>query len=231
MKELELFRNITMKKLMLALVASVIAALPAQAAQVELQLESILKNSLGNPDLLATYPSTATYTYDTVTGALVGSGSEVFINTTGAWSYDPGEPYNPSHLENLHAAAGGLFIHFIDDFSIAADGTASSSSYDCDGDMAFGRAVGTNMCTGVLGQTSPLVQYITDYSLNLGGGDSRTWDPSGGSYGLGGLQIDVIAGDYPKTYSFSVAPVPVPAAAWLFGSALCLLGWAKRKST
>lgn len=31
-------------------------------------------------------------------------------------------------------------------------------------------------------------------------------------------------------YLFSSAPIPVPAAAWLFGSALGLLGWARRRA-
>ncbi len=44
------------------------------------------------------------------------------------------------------------------------------------------------------------------------------------------LSFDLSAGDSITVHTrFEVTPVPIPAAAWLFGSALGLLGWIKRK--
>ena len=38
-------------------------------------------------------------------------------------------------------------------------------------------------------------------------------------------------GDYAGVTTFTVQVVPIPAAVWLFGSALGLLGWLRRKAT
>lgn len=45
------------------------------------------------------------------------------------------------------------------------------------------------------------------------------------------LDQDPGAGDVTSAYFAGSTAVPVPAAAWLFGSALGLLGWARRKRT
>lgn len=48
--------------------------------------------------------------------------------------------------------------------------------------------------------------------------------------GAGGGPLAGRSGSTTGTYRFqAIAPVPVPAAAWLFGSALGMLGWARRR--
>lgn len=47
---------------------------------------------------------------------------------------------------------------------------------------------------------------------------STTWDTSGSSYAL-----------YPTGIAFQ-GTVPIPPAVWLFGSALGLMGWMRRKA-
>jgi hypothetical protein len=51
---------------------------------------------------------------------------------------------------------------------------------------------------------------------SLGGGN---WKLSNGVVGVGGYD-----------FTFNVAVVPVPAAVWLFGSALGLMGLARRRA-
>jgi hypothetical protein len=136
----------------MALAVSVVLASPVQADLVTLQLDSLAKVS--GQVLTSSFPSAATYTYDTDTQVLTGSGQEVWVNGTGVWNWTPtvpGTPFDASMLPDMHAAKGGLFIHFIEDFSIdlGGSGLATASSFDCDGDMQFGRAVGVDMCTGV----------------------------------------------------------------------------------
>ncbi len=74
---------------------------------------------------------------------------------------------------------------------------------------------GTN-CTGSVGPVTdgPLL-HAAGVSTNIGNT----------------LSFDLSAGDSVTVHTrFEVAPVPVPAAAWLFGSALGLLGWLRRKT-
>ena len=62
----------------------------------------------------------------------------------------------------------------------------------------------------------PLTQYPS-----FGGGFSGGLDTS-----MGFLQF---TSSGPVTFTATIAPIPVPASAWLFGSALGLLGWIRRK--
>ncbi|MDH5255673.1 MAG: hypothetical protein OEW72_07135 [Gammaproteobacteria bacterium] len=57
-------------------------------------------------------------------------------------------------------------------------------------------------------------------------------DQCGVSLGAGGLQIsDGAGGSYDTFATFNVNVVPVPAAVWLFGSALGLMGVLRRRAT
>jgi len=63
---------------------------------------------------------------------------------------------------------------------------------------------------------------------------SASWTGIEGAVGATGVPLQTSAGElsisFSDTQSFSATLVPVPAAAWLFGSTLGLLGWARRIS-
>jgi len=68
-----------------------------------------------------------------------------------------------------------------------------------------------------------------DLSTNI----SASWTNIPGSIGFTDVPLQTAAGDLSfssDTYSFNATLVPVPAATWLFGSALALLGWLGRRT-
>lgn len=118
-------------------------------------------------------------------------------------------------------------------------------AYDSDGFTA-----GWRLCTGATSQTmcaasaTPGLSWQSPYApgngtfsaagpyVQLAPGTYSVWAYLGHSYPEGGPEF----GDAPllsTTGTFNVnvslSSVPIPAAAWLFGSGLVLLGWIKRK--
>ena len=77
----------------------------------------------------------------------------------------------------------------------------------------YGHMAGGGLASGLIGSSDWL--NLTDVTFFA----EFTCDPCGGQYNQ--LTVDNI----------SVSAVPVPAAVWLFGSALAGLGWLRRKPT
>jgi hypothetical protein len=92
------------------------------------------------------------------------------------------------------------------------------------------------------GLASGYIQFLTD-TLVLDN-DASTWEqiivemilPAGtnvieAQLGFNNASIFVMGAGFADNASLQVATVPVPAAVWLFGSAIGLLGWMRRKAT
>jgi len=58
-----------------------------------------------------------------------------------------------------------------------------------------------------------------------------TWSAGSEACFAGGGCRQIVPGTINRTVTASPAVVPVPAAAWLFGSALGVMGWMRRKAT
>jgi len=73
--------------------------------------------------------------------------------------------------------------------------------------------------------------FILEFIAQSAGTSAITIDESGVSRGWSdSSDLSIISGVIYNQGSVTVSAVPVPAAVWLFGSALGLLGWARRRA-
>lgn len=93
--------------------------------------------------------------------------------------------------------------------------------------------------TGIEDTSTTPWHTATDDMRTIGPIDALSFDLSGFVDGVGGTIVITAAGDQPfggrssavaATFNLDVTLIPLPAAAWLFGSALGLLGWMKRRA-
>lgn len=110
--------------------------------------------------------------------------------------------------------------------SIGTTATQSSTGYSCvDTDL------GTSLAGGACASDSALENRGDFENILL----KIQTDGAGGITSVEGFLVqETLSGRNGRTWvawTFSAAAVPVPAAAWLFGSALGLLGWARRRTS
>ncbi len=145
------------------------------------------------------------------------------INLTGGtqtFNVSLGLPVSPAFSPGFKTGLLGF------DFSDAnGDGSASVTlnNWDglIDGSSAMSLFAVSIPCSGVncTGSVGP----VTDGPLLHAAGVSASLGNN--------LSFDLSAGDSITVHTrFELTPVPVPAAVWLFGSALGLLGWMRRKA-
>ena len=182
-----------------------------------------------------------------------GSSTLNFSSSTGlSWSYND--------VTNLMTQTGGtlnarattaptstLFRHLITGLVIGNGAAASAASFICT-EGNFGSGVGTSICGNYSFGSNFVNESTTSWgpgtavSRTLGGDDANL--PMGGGpqsiAQLNGMQTVSWFGStlvlsnsnvtYSGSYTYTFNLVPVPAAVWLFGSALGVMGLMRRKS-
>jgi hypothetical protein len=217
----------------LAFVAVLGLSAQVQAATVAVELVAVdTQEFLSNPASWFS-GSTATWSYDTVSGVVTGSG---------LFKFQP--------AINQSQPPGQLYTHNIDDLAVGAVGAASASSFECV-DGGFSASVGVSICGTYTYGDNFIDESTVDYVVNNGipgirtlGGDDvdnpfnaiqqltlydgMTTDWDGTTLVASNLTLCGFESWCGYEMRFTAA-VPVPAAAWLFGSALGLLGWMRRR--
>jgi hypothetical protein len=196
----------------------------AETINVSLVGEWFQGPGIGSPSSADISLSTATWSYDTLTGVVSGNGLYI------------------AYSEINPLPSSSLFTRTMSNLVVGGGNLASAASYDCFDGM-FGAGVGANLCGnynygGNFVDDSTLVYGPgTSFSRTIGGDDASVGTPQNIS------QYDGMTSDWDGTtlivsnYDFDtggynmtfVEAVPIPAAAWLFGSALGLLGWIRHK--
>ena len=196
------------------------------AAIVPVELVSQTSASSGGSSVSNISNSTAIWSYDTLTG---------IVTATGLFS---------AGAQIAPVLPGQLFTHNIVNLAVGGGGAASATSYSCV-EGSFGTSVFASLCgnynygADYTNESSSSWGPGTAFSKTMGGDDGSlgiqqnlsTYDGMTSSFNGTALTVSNVT-FFPfisgNTMTFQV--VPVPAAVWLFGSALGLLGWMRRKT-
>ncbi len=207
----------------------------AQAATYAATLTSVLTYSnngtAGSAGNISS--STATWTYDDVTNLVSQSGGTFQVRLT-------------------TAPTSTLYRQFITGLVIGNGGAASAATFSCT-EGNFGTGVGASICGNYVFGANFLNESTTTWGPGTAatrtiGGDDAAAGAQQTISSLNGLNTSLVgtslvltnrtctgictttAGGYNNGQAWNFSVVPVPAAVWLFGSALGLLGAARRRS-
>jgi len=208
-------------------VAAALGGTSAGAATMPVYLDSVRNDSGTRFAFADVAGSTATWVYDSATGVVAGSG----LLSAG---YSVGiTPLFTDSVIDLQIGNGSPF--------------ASASAYSCI-EGAFGGLIGASICGvynfGANFINESMVSYGpgTAYSRTIAGDDVSVGFDARNLSTFNGMTVRSFDGvtltlsnvfSFPDGRTFgetmTFTTVPIPAAAWLFGSALGLLSWARRK--
>jgi len=205
----------------------------------------------------ATYTATLTSVLTYSNNGTAGTAGNI-TSSTATWSYDDvtnlvSQTGGTFNIRLTTAPTSTLYRALTTGLIIGNGGAAAASSYSCvEGN--FGAGVGASICGNYLLGANFANESTTTWGPGIAasrtiGGDDIAAGPQQTITSLNGLNTiswvgsslvlanktctgvcTTTAGGFNNGQQWSFTVVPVPAAVWLFGSALGLLGIARRRS-
>ena len=226
--------------LALAVAASLGGVGVADAAIIEVQLLSVASfsgNGSSNGNISS---STATWSYDTVTTGLTQTGGTYNVRFTTAptttlfrHSVTGMILGAPTALASTYVCAEGNFgasvgASLCGNYSFGANFTSETSTSWGPGTASAKTLGGDDVNFGPIQNISAynyfgFVSQANAQALVLGNASCNAYAP-------GNANGCATVGGFNTGYRFTLSTVPVPGAVWLFGSALGLLGAARRRA-
>ncbi|MCL4780249.1 MAG: hypothetical protein KJ049_08650 [Gammaproteobacteria bacterium] len=176
-----------------------------------------------------------------------GSTNLNIAGSTATWDLDIGTGVATQTGGNFSAKASVgktlLFTHTMTG-GVLSSGTATASSWGC-AEGIFGGIVGAHICGNfTLGGNGTVDSIVgnsgTAVTVTILGDDVASGAPQSLANSYSGLSLSNLGGGNWRLsnstgtsgydFNFNVAVVPVPAAVWLFGSALGLMGVMRRRT-
>jgi len=206
-------------------VSAVLGAAGVHAASVVVELDSVSYVSPLPGHSIDHSASSATWVYDTATGVLTGAGLlDINFLTTSATNVFEQQIVNPV-FSTANAASASSYVCIEGDWG----DTLATPSHVCGGwdfgpnsanesSIAYGPGTAFNRTIG-----GDDIELYFPYTISQYDNMPATWD---------GTTL-VFSNTVPPPefhYDITFTAVPIPAAVWLFGSALGLLGWMRRKA-
>lgn len=188
----------------------------------------------------------ATATLVSVTSYSKSGTSNWTINSAGTWDLDTGTGVATQTGGTLNmttkVGATPLMSHTMTD-GVLSSGAAAATDWKCV-EGAFGGIVGAHICGNYnfgsnFTNESTYTPTATGATVTIGGDDMSLGAPQTLANSYSNLALSNVSGNTWMLsngvvnvggYDFTFNVVPVPAAVWLFGSALGLMGVARRRT-
>jgi hypothetical protein len=234
-----------MKKSQIALgVAAAFGVTVANAVVVQLDLVGANSETSSGSSAAIVGLDTASWSYDTASGILTGAGAykqQYQINPT-----LPGQlfTYEGSNLVAGGGAAAsatsfacvegsfgaGVGAALCGNYGFGTNGADESTASWGPG-LAYSKTIGGDDADAGLQQSLSVFDGMSSSNDCDGGAGGGFTEHCNGSWdGTTLVMSNAVSAASGLSMTFSVSAIPVPAAVWLFGSALGLLGWARRRT-
>ncbi len=234
-----------MKRSQIALgVAAAFGVTIANAEVIQMTLTGANSETSSGSSAAIVGLDTASWSYDTTSGILTGSGQhyeqyqivpiapgQLFSYTASDLVVGGGGAASATSFACIEGFFGsGVGASLCANYSFGTNGADESTATWGPG-LAYSRTIGGDDSIAGVQQTLSVFDGMSSSNDCDGGAGGGYTEHCNGSWdGTTLVMSNAVSSSGGLYMTFSVSAIPVPAAVWLFGSALGLLGWARRRT-